>query len=98
MIIRILEYAIAAVVIPIFFFVIGALIVAALQWFFTETLPSSGLLSPKPKGTKRLRHPIWERIRAWYYGYQIDRLAADIERKLERKQRRAEEWQRNHRL
>lgn len=114
---RILDYAIAAVVIPIFFLVIGGLIYVALQCFFTETLPTwlgeqyfrSGHRKYHERGwmcrdqkTCPLgpgpRSPLWERVRAWYYGYQIDRLAADIERKLGRKQRRAEEWQRNHHL
>jgi hypothetical protein len=53
----------------------------------------------KPDTSSNYRTPrfgFWERLRAMYYDYQIDRLAHAIEKKLERKQRRAEAaWMRH---
>lgn len=83
---RYIDYAIATVAIGIFFLFIGALVLAALQWFFTETLPT--FLWPPPNQPKRSRPPrfAWlEELRAKYQLHKLYRLATKIERKLERR-------------
>lgn len=86
----VLHYVIVLLVEGFFFLFLACLIAAGLTELINRREPRSGSHAP--------RYPWWEHVRAWYYGYQIDRLAASIERRLERKQRRAEASQRNHRF
>lgn len=69
------------------------------QWHAIPGVPSVlDRYGPQPPNVRQAKSPLWERMRSMYYGNRIDRLAVSVERKLVRKQRRAERWHTRHRL
>ena len=89
---RFLDYIVAGIVQGVFIIFMACLVGMAIGELINWL---SGNQEPKPKDKHSFRPSrFWwlETLRARNHERKIDRLAASIERRLERKQREAEEW------